>query len=66
MTEVTGKRTFTSKTFQLDERYFLHNAHIGQLHFRDGALKTGEFQDIDTTLNYNVSSKCFPVTLASY
>lgn len=64
--EVLGKRSFTAKHFDLGNGSLLGKMHIGQIHYRDGASKTGAFQDIDTTLTYNPVSKTFAMTKASY
>ena len=77
MIELLDKRSFTAKHFLLDEPYIdptngqpirqsLAECHIGHIHFRDGALKDGDFRDIDTSLNFNPVSKLYTMTSASY
>jgi hypothetical protein len=63
--ELLHKRTYTAKHF-LSDRNFLAEFHIGHIHFRDGALKNGEFRDINTELVFNPSSGLYQMTEASY
>jgi hypothetical protein len=66
MREITQLRTYTAKHFDLSDRNFLAEFHIGHIHFRDGALKNGEFRDIDTTLELDASTGKWRTTKASY
>jgi hypothetical protein len=66
MRELIEKRTATAKHFDLDNGIYRLEAHIGQIHYRDGALKDGAFREIDTTLEYYEASRGFGVTRASY
>jgi hypothetical protein len=66
MRELLDKRSFTAKHFELENGLYLMKAHIGHIHYRDGALKDGEFLDIDTVLDYNAKSESFQMTKASY
>jgi hypothetical protein len=60
------KPSFTAKHYETAQGRFLLEAHIGHIHFRDGALKNGAFRDVNTTLNYNAASKSFVMNEASY
>lgn len=66
MKELLNKRTFTQKQYDLGGADRRMEAHIGHIHYRDGALKNGAFQDCDTTLSYNNGSKLWSMTKASY
>ena len=66
MRELIEKRIATAKHFDLGNGIYRLEAHIGHIHFRDGALKDGAFRDIDTTLEYSEASRGFGVTKASY
>lgn len=66
MIELLGKRSHTAKHWLLSEGVYRMDAHIGHIHYQDGPLKDGAFQDIDTTLNYNAGSESFAMTDASY
>jgi hypothetical protein len=75
MTELLHRRTFTAKHFDLGVvlndrgvpvRMERGEFHIGHIHFRDGALKNGEFRDVDTTLELDASTGKWRTTKASY
>jgi hypothetical protein len=66
MRELVEKRTATAKHFDLGNGICRLEAHIGQIHYRDGASKDGAFQAIDTTLEYYEALRGFGVTQASY
>ena len=66
MRELLAKRTFTAKHFEVSPGRCLLEAHLGHIHFRDGALKDGVFRDIDTTLEFNRASQTFEMIKASY
>jgi len=63
--EIAQRRTLTSKIFQ-DGNLFHGNFHIGHIHYPSGLSKDGSLSDIDTTLQYNSTSKLFSTTKASY
>lgn len=47
MIELTNKRTFNSKTYDLENGKVQHDFHVGHIHFKD---TSGDYQDIDLTL----------------
>ena len=65
MIERLSKRTLTSKTFE-NGNGFKGQFHIGHIHYPSGLSKNGKLADIDTTLEYNVTSKTWGMTKASY
>ena len=66
MVELLDKRTLTQKRYALENGVYRLDAHIGHIHYQDGADKDGAFQDCDTTLEYNNASQTFGMTKASY
>lgn len=66
MKELLDKRSFTQKHYLVSPNSYKMEAHIRHIHYRDGALKNGNFQPCDTSLEYNSVSKLWSMTKASY
>lgn len=60
--EITTKRTYNQKVFELPDGKKEYKIHIGQIHYKDGA----EFKEIDTTLSRNIFTGNWSHTKASW
>jgi len=60
--ELTAKRTYNQKVFDLGGGKKNYKIHIAQIHYKDGA----DFKDIDTTLSQDLTTKQWKQSKASY
>jgi hypothetical protein len=61
--ELPALRTYTRKVFEIDDKKRLYCFHTAHQHYKNSG---GVFTSIDTTLNFNASSKTFRQDMASY